>query len=114
MTGVARVSWWVLLVLSALGTLNHFLLIFVEDNTLAFGAFAGLNALATVVLWFGYRDKALWAWCGVWFQVLSLALVAIAGDPTDPSTDAALQIAYGAVAGVMALAQVGTLKWFQR
>jgi hypothetical protein len=114
MTGVARVSWWVLLVLSALGTLNHFLLIFVEDNTLAFGAFAGLNALATVVLWFGYRDKALWAWGGVWFQVLSLALVAIAGDPTSPATDAALQIAYGAVAGVMAVAQVGTSKWFHK
>ncbi len=114
MTGTVRISWWVLLVLSALATLNHFLLIFAEDNTLAFGAFAGLNALATVVLWFGYRDKAFWAWWGVWFQVLSLALVAIGGDPTNSSTDSGLQIAYGAVAGVMALAQIGTLKWFQR
>ena len=113
MTGIARISWWVLLVLSALATLNHFILIFVEDNTLAFGAFAGLNALATVVLWFGYRDKAFWAWWGVWFEVLSLALVAIAGDPTNASADTGLQIAYGAVAGVLALAQLGALKSFK-
>lgn len=113
MTGITRISWWVLLVLSALATLNHFMLIFVEDNTLAFGAFAGLGALATVVLWFGYRDKALWAWWGVWFQVLSLALVATAGDPTNASADSGLQVAYGVLAGVMALAQVGTWKWFQ-
>jgi hypothetical protein len=114
MTGIARVSWWVLLVLSALATLNHFMLIFAEDNVLAFGAFAGLNALATVVLWFGYRDQAFWAWWGVWFEVLALALVAIAGDPTNPSADSGLQIAYGAVAGVMALAQFGTLKSFKK
>lgn len=113
MTGLARLSWWVLLVLSALATVNHFMLIFVEDNTLAFGAFAGLNALAVVVLWFGYREKRIWAWWGVWFEILSLALVAIAGDPTNPSADAALQIAYGSVAGVMALAQLGTLKSFK-
>lgn len=114
MTGIARISWWVLLVLSALATLNHFTLIFAQDNTLAFGAFAGLNALATVVVWFGYRDKAFWAWWGVWFEALSLALVAIAGDPTTPSTDSGLQIAYGSVAGVMALAQFGTLKSFKK
>lgn len=113
MTGIARISWTTLLALSALATLNHFMLMFVEENTLAFGAFAGLNALAAVVLWFGYRDKALWAWWGVWFQVLALALVAIVGDPTNASTDSGLQVAYGAVAGVMALAQFGALKWFQ-
>src|SRR5918998_860755 len=99
MTGTARISWLVLLVLSALAALNHFTLLFVEDNTLAFGAFAGLNALATLVLWFGYRDQAFWAWWGIWFQVLSLALVAIAGDPTNASADSGLQIAYGTVAG---------------
>lgn len=114
MSGTARISWTILLALSALAALNHFMLIFVEDNTLAFGAFAGLNALATVVLWFGYRDQVSWAWWGVWFQVLALALVAIAGDPTEPSTDSGLQIAYGAVAGVMALAQIGTSKVFRR
>lgn len=113
MTGIARISWRILLALSALAALNHFVLIFAEDNTLAFGAFAGLNALATVVVWFGYRDKAVWAWWGVWFQVLSLALVAIAGDPTNQATESGLQIAYGAIAGVMALAQLGTWKWFQ-
>lgn len=113
MTGICRISWSILLALSALAAVNHLLLIFAEDNTLAFGAFAGLNALATLVLWFGYRDKALWAWWGVWFQVLSLALVAIAGDPTNQSMDSGLQIAYGAIAGVMALAQLGTWKWFQ-
>ena len=114
MTGLARISWWVLLVLSALAALSHFMLIFAEDNTLAFGAFAGLNALATVVLRFGYRDKAFWAWWGVWFEILSLALVAIAGDPTVPSTDSGLQIAYGSAAGVMVLAQFGTLKSFKK
>lgn len=114
MMGTARISWWVLLALSASATLNHVLLIFAEDNTLAFGAFAGLNALTTVTLWFGYRDQVLWAWWGVWFQVLSLALVAIAGDPTNPAMDSGLQIAYGAVAGVMALAQLGTLQGFRR
>lgn len=113
MTGIARISWTILLALSALAALNHFMLMFVEDNTLAFGAFAGLNALATVVLWFGYRSKALWAWWGVWFQVLALALVAIVGDPTNSSTDSGLQVAYGAVVGVMALAQFGAVKWFQ-
>ncbi len=114
MTGIARISWWVLLVLSALAALNHFMLIFVEDNTLAFGAFAGLNALATLVLWFGYREKAIWAWWGVWFEILALALVAIAGDPTSPSTDSGLQIAYGAVAAVMAAAQLGALRSFAK
>jgi hypothetical protein len=114
MTGTARISWWVLLVLSALATLNHFLLIFVEDNTLAFGAFAGLNALAVVVVWFGYREKAIWAWWGVWFEVLALSLVAIASDPTNPSADSSLQIAYGVIAGVLALAQLGTLKAFRK
>ena len=112
MTGIARISWWVLLVLSALATLNHVGLIFAEDNTLAFGAFAGLNALATVVLWFGYRERKFWAWCGVWFEILSLALVAIAGDPTNSSADSGLQIGYGAVAAVMAVAQLGTLRSF--
>jgi hypothetical protein len=112
MTGVARISWWVLLVLSALMGLNHFMLIFVEDNTLAFGAFAGLNALAALVLWFGYREKAMWAWWGIWFEILALALVAIVGDPTAPSTDSVLQIAYGAVAAVLAAAQFGTLRSF--
>ncbi len=112
-TGTARISWWALLVLSALAALNHFVLIFAEDNTLAFGAFAGLNALATVVLWFGYREKGIWAWWGIWFEILSLALVAIVGDPTNSASDSGLQIAYGVVAGVMAVAQFGTLKSFK-
>jgi hypothetical protein len=114
MTGIARVSWRVLLVLSALAALNHFMLIFVEDNTLAFGAFAGLNGVATLVVWFGYREKAIWAWWGVWFEILALALVAITGDPTNPSTDSVLQIAYGVVAAVLAAAQVGTLRSFAK
>lgn len=114
MNGIARISWWILLVLSALAALNHVVLIFAEDNTLAFGAFAGVNALATLVLWFGYRERRIWAWWGVWFEILSLAIVAIAGDPTNPSSESALQISYGVVAGVMALAQLGTLKWFEK
>lgn len=113
-SGVARLAFGVLLVLSVLGAVNHFALMFYEDNTLAFAAFAATNAASVVLVWFGYRAKELWAWWAVWFEVLALAAVAVAGDPTSPNTDSGLQIAYGVIAGVMALAQLGSLSSFRK
>jgi hypothetical protein len=109
-TKLARVAWVVLVVVSALGVLNHAVGVFViaeeDPEPLMFALFAGLNLYAAAVLLGPYQRGEMWAWLVTWVEVAALALVY-------PLTDPEVGTWYLAGAIIAALAQVAALPWFR-
>ncbi len=105
----ASTGWVVLLVISVFGALNHLLGVFAfatsEDEQLAFGMAAGVNAYATAVLLVPYRRHERWAWLLTWLEVAAFASVL-------PLTSGGLGLGYLVVAAIAALAQLATLSEF--
>lgn len=108
-TGLAKTGWIVLIVLNALMLLNHLVAIFAvaasADEGRMFIAYAVVNAFALLVLFFAYRARQRWAWVSIWLAVLATAVTILYGIDT-------IGLIYGAVAGVMALAQLATAREF--
>ncbi|WP_163616209.1 hypothetical protein [Microbacterium sp. B35-30] len=108
-TGLAKAGWIVLIVLNTGMLLNHLVAIFLvatsADEGRMFIAYAVVNALALLVLFFAYRVRQRWAWASIWLVVLATAVTIAYGVDT-------IGLIYVAVAGVMALAQLATAREF--
>ena len=92
-----EVGWIILLVLSALATLNHMLLYAYGDGVgLAIG-WTGYTLYATVVLAIPFRQGERWAWYTTWILVAGFAapIVFIPGE--------GMGVIYLIIAGLMAL-----------
>jgi hypothetical protein len=75
-----KVGWLIALILSAVMTLNHLVLMFVVKELGLFIGWAAFNLYATLVLWFPFRRGEKWAWFSSWILVIGLAS-AIFFDP---------------------------------
>jgi hypothetical protein len=77
-TGLARAGWIVLIVLNTGMLLNHLVAIFLvatsADEGRMFIAYAVVNALALLVLFFPYRARQRWAWASIWLVALATAV----------------------------------------
>ena len=108
-TGLAKAGWIVLIVLNAGMLLNHLVAIFLvaasADEGRMFIAYAVVNALALLVLFFPYRARQRWAWASIWLVVLATAVTIAYGIDT-------IGLIYAAAGGLMALAQLATVREF--
>ena len=77
-TGLAKAGWIVLLALNAGMLLNHLVAILLvatsADEGRMFIAYAVVNALALLILFFPYRARQSWAWASIWLVVLATAV----------------------------------------
>jgi hypothetical protein len=92
-----EVSWIILLVLSALATLNHMMLYAYGDGAgLAIG-WTGYTLYSTAVLAIPFRRGEQWAWYTTWILVAGFAapILFIPGE--------GMGVIYLIIAGVMAL-----------
>ncbi len=100
-------GWIVLLVISVLATLNHFMLPFYGDDIgLAIG-FTGFSLYATVVLAIPFRRGERWAWYTSWILVIGFAVLILTYRDI-------VAVAYLIAAGVMALTLLLTRPAFFR
>jgi hypothetical protein len=108
-TGLAKTGWIVLIVLNAGMLLNHAIATFAvaasADEARMFIAYAVVNALALLVLFFAYRARQRWAWASIWLVVLATAVTIAYGFDT-------IGLIYVAAAGLMALGQLATAREF--
>ena len=89
------IGWIVLLFISVLATLNHFMLPLYGDWIgLAIG-FAGYSLYATVILAIPFRRGETWAWYSTWILVIGFAALIFTGE--------SVAVAYLIAAGVMAV-----------
>lgn len=68
-----KAGWILLLVVSALTTLNHLVLIFALDEPALFIGWTAFNLYACLVLWFPFRRGERWAWYTSWILVIAFA-----------------------------------------
>ena len=68
-----KAGWILLLVVSALMTLNHLILIFALNQPSLFIGWTAFNLYALLVLWFPFRQGERWAWGATWILVIALA-----------------------------------------
>ncbi len=68
-------GWILAVVVSALATLNHFVLIFILDQPILFIGWTVFNLYACLVLWFPFRQRAQWAWWVSWVLVIAFASI---------------------------------------
>lgn len=108
-TGLAKAGWIALIVLNAGMLLNHVVATFVvatsADEGRMFIAYAVVNALALLVLFFAYRARQRWAWASIWLVVLATGITIAYGVDT-------IGLIYVTAAGLMALAQLATAREF--
>ena len=93
-----KIGWIMLIILAALMTLNHFVLIFALDNPVLFIGYTAFNLYALIVILIPFRRGEKWAWLATWILPIGMALPA--------STNPDLAIFYYSVAG---LCMVGLL-----
>ena len=107
---LARVGWWVLVVLTALLVANHTLglLTFAtsDDERALFAIFLAFGVLSLVVLLIPYRRQERWSWWATWIPVAANALPLVL-FPFDE-----IVAFYAGIAVVMAVAQLMTLRTF--
>jgi len=87
-----KVGWIILVILAALMTLNHIVLIFALDDPVLFIGYTAFNLYALIVILIPFRRAEKWAWLATWILPIGLALPA--------STDPDLAIFYYSVAGL--------------
>ena len=103
---VFNTGWIILLAISVLATLNHFMLPLYGDWIgLAIG-FTGYSLYATVVLAIPFRRGERWAWYATWIQVIGFAALMLTGE--------SIAVAYLIAAGVMAISLLITRSAFFR
>ena len=68
-----KVGWILLLVVSALMTLNHLVLIFALNQPTLFIGWTAFNLYACLVLWIPFRRGERWAWSSTWILVIAFA-----------------------------------------
>jgi hypothetical protein len=99
-------SWIILLAISVLATLNHFMLPLYGDWIgLAIG-FIGYSLYAIVVLAIPFHRGERWAWYSTWIQVIGFAALMLTGE--------SVAVAYLVPAGVMAISLLITRPAFFR
>jgi hypothetical protein len=79
-----KTGWILALVVSALMTLNHLVLIFVLNQPTLFIGWAAFNVYACLVLLFPFRQGAQWAWWVSWVLVIALASIIFFGRQIGP------------------------------
>lgn len=107
LTVASKLAWAVLLVLSALLTLNHVIGAVLRPGPPA-GVFVGLasvNLAAVVLLLFPYRRGRGWAWWAVWGEVAVTASVSFWTEPE-------VSLWYGGIAAVLTAGQLIGLRRF--
>jgi hypothetical protein len=102
-----KMGWTILLILTALMTVNHIALPFYSpsDSTPAIG-FAAFNLYALVVIWIPFRRYERWAWYTTWILPAGLALPAIL------ESNPGIVIFYSTVSAVLVLGLLLTLRDF--
>lgn len=66
-------GWLILLVLSLLSFLQHFVLVFLEHDPTLFVGWTAFNLYSTVVLLIPFRRAEKWAWYCTWILALGFA-----------------------------------------
>ena len=99
-----KVGWIILLVIAALRTLSHFILIFFLGEPTLFAGFAAFNFYSFVVLLVPFRRVEQWAWLITWILPIGLAIPAA----TDPN----IAIYYFGVAAVCVVGLLLTMPEF--
>ncbi len=93
-----KIGWIILLIFTALMTLNHLSLIFiVKEEADLFAGYAAFNLYALIVILLPFRRYEKWAWLTTWILPIGLALPALM------SSDSTLMIFYLAVSAFMVL-----------
>ena len=87
-----KVGWIILVILAALMTLNHIVLIFALDDPVLFIGYTAFNLYALIVILIPFRRAEKWGWLATWILPIGLALPA--------STDPDLAIFCYSVAGL--------------
>ena len=97
-TTAFTIGWIALLLISALATLNHLLLMIVsQEERLLFLGWTAFNVYAMLVLALPFRRREPWAWYTSWVLVIVFASVIL----LDPAGGIAL--GYVIAAGVLAV-----------
>lgn len=101
------IGWIVLLLISALATLNHIMLpAYGDDLGLAIG-WTGYSLYAAVVLAIPFRRGERWAWYSTWILVIGFAVPILINQES-------YTVAYLIAAGVMAISLMITRPAFFR
>lgn len=78
-----RIAWWVLVVVSAIFTINHVAGIWLFASTATeaqmFELFAAVQILTLIVLLIPYRKLERWAWWATWIGIAPFAFVFVFG-----------------------------------
>ncbi len=91
------IGWIALLVISALWTLGHLMLIFfLPDDATLFLGWAAFNLYSTLVLYIPFRRGEKWAWYTTWLLVVGFAAPILL-------TRESFVVWYIGAAGIMAL-----------
>jgi hypothetical protein len=72
-TTLFKVGWLALLVVAALMTLGHLVLLFVLNEPAVFVGWVAFNLYAALVIWFPFRRGERWAWFASWILVIAFA-----------------------------------------
>jgi hypothetical protein len=99
-----KIGWIALLVVAALTTLGHTVMIFALDEPNLFTGFAAFNLYSLAVILIPFRRLERWAWLVTWVLPIGLAVPA--------ATDANLTIYYFGIAAVCVLGLLLTMRDF--
>jgi hypothetical protein len=100
-----KIGWIALLVVSALMTLNHIVLLVIKmDEAVLFTGWAAFNLVSTVILYIPFRRAEKWAWYTSWIMVIGFAVPIF--------FDTQIGVFYLIAAGVMALGLLLTWQTF--
>lgn len=104
------VGWWILVLLTSLLAVNHAIgaLTFAtsDDERALFVIFLAFEVFTLVVLTVPYRRRDRWSWWAMWIPVAATAL------PLVLFASGGVGTLYAGLAGVMAAAQILTLRAF--
>lgn len=78
-----KIGWIILLIATALMTLNHVAGIFYQDEPIIFTGFAAFTLYAFLVIYIPFRRAEKWAWYTTW--ILPIGLAASAFSITEPN-----------------------------
>ena len=99
-----KIGWIILLVIAALMTLMHFILMLTLDDPILFLGYTTFNLYAFLVVYIPVRRGEKWAWFATWLLPIGLAIPA--------ATDPDLTIYYSGFAAVCVLGLLLTMRDF--
>ncbi len=102
-----KIGWIILLICTALMTLNHLSLIFImKDESDLFAGYAAFNLYALIVILLPFRRYEKWAWLTSWILPVGLALPALM------SSNSTLLVFYLAVSAFIVLGLLLSMREF--